>query len=150
MKGDTMPRRKGFLEIPWVINDIMYWWVTWTKSRCCGTQDFPCLGCWGIIGNKCKIGSSVKGMTRYGVKLCHRLTKWKKLEIMGIWNLDSQGLWMMSMWTKGWMPQPRVTWVALPRKRRPFKDDDEKYMYMLETKDLYNYQRNKESFGFNI
>jgi hypothetical protein len=29
-------------------------------------------------------------------------------------------------------------------KKEAIKDDDKKYMYMLETKALYNYQRNKE------
>jgi hypothetical protein len=30
------------------------------------------------------------------------------------------------------------------REKKAIKDDDEKAMYMLETKDFYNYQRNKE------
>jgi hypothetical protein len=45
---------------------------------------------------------------------------------------------------KGWMPQPRVTWVALPGKRRPSRMMTKKAMYMLETRALYNYQSNKE------
>jgi len=45
---------------------------------------------------------------------------------------------------KGWMPQPRATWVSLLRKNKAIEYDDEKAMYMLETKALYNYQRNKE------
>jgi hypothetical protein len=30
------------------------------------------------------------------------------------------------------------------RKKKAIKDDDKKAMYMMETKALYNYQRNKE------
>jgi hypothetical protein len=45
---------------------------------------------------------------------------------------------------KGWMPQPRATWVSFPGKRRPSRMTTKKAMYMLETRALYNYQRNKE------
>jgi hypothetical protein len=44
-----------------------------------------------MIGSNRKTVSSVKGTTRYGVKLCQRLTKWKNLEIMGTWTWDTQG-----------------------------------------------------------
>jgi hypothetical protein len=37
-------------------------------------------------GSNHKTGSSVKGMTRYGVKMCQRLTKWENLEIMDTWT----------------------------------------------------------------
>jgi hypothetical protein len=36
------------------------------------------------------------------------------------------------------------------RETKAIKGNDEKVMYMLETKALYNYQRNKEEFGLSI
>jgi len=42
--------------------------------------------------------------------------------------------------TKGWMPQPMVTWASFPGKRSPSRMMTKKDMYMLETWDLYNYQ----------
>jgi hypothetical protein len=44
-----------------------------------------------MIGKNRKTVSSVRGMTRYGVKLCQRLTKWTNEEIMGTWNLEYSG-----------------------------------------------------------
>jgi len=51
----------------------------------------------GTIGSNHKIGSSVRGTTRYGVKLCQRLTKWENSEIMGTWIWDTRGLLTMSI-----------------------------------------------------
>jgi hypothetical protein len=45
---------------------------------------------------------------------------------------------------KGWMPQIRATWASLLGKRRPSGMRTKNSMYMLETRDLYNYQRNKK------
>jgi hypothetical protein len=50
-----------------------------------------------MIGSNCKNGSSVRGMTRYGVKLCQRLTKWENSEIVGTWTWDTRGLLTMSV-----------------------------------------------------
>jgi hypothetical protein len=44
-----------------------------------------------MIGSNCKTGSSVRGVTIYGVKLCQRLTKWTNSEIMGTWTWDAWG-----------------------------------------------------------
>jgi hypothetical protein len=54
-----------------------------------------------MIGSNHKTGSSVMGMTRYGVKLCQRIKKWENLEIMGIVTWDTWGLLMMSICKKG-------------------------------------------------
>jgi hypothetical protein len=45
---------------------------------------------------------------------------------------------------KEWMPQPRETWFSLPGKIRISGMTTKKAMYMLETRALYIYQRNKE------
>jgi hypothetical protein len=67
---------------------------------------------------------------------------------MGIRIWDTRDLLTMLIYIKKkkkkWMPQPRVTWVALPGKKMVIEDDDQKPMYMMETRALYNYQRNKE------
>jgi hypothetical protein len=88
-----------------------------------------------MIGSNCKNGSSIRGMTRYGVKLYQRITKWEKLKIVGTWIWDSQDLLTTSIWKKGWMPQPRATWVDFPGKRRSSWMMTKK-IYMLERRAL--------------
>jgi hypothetical protein len=45
---------------------------------------------------------------------------------------------------KWWRPQQRVTSVSFLGKRRPSRMMTKINRYMLETRALYNYQRNKE------
>jgi hypothetical protein len=40
--------------------------------------------------------------------------------------------------------------LLFQEKKNVIKGDDEKTKYILETKDFYNYQRNKEQFGLSI
>jgi hypothetical protein len=67
-----------------------------------------------------------------------------KLRDSGYMDLGYSGFFNDVDMKKGWMPQPRVTWVSFPGKRRPSGMMTKKTMYMLETRALYNYQRNKE------
>jgi hypothetical protein len=50
-----------------------------------------------MTGSNRKTGSSVRGTTRYGVKLCHRLTKWENSNIVAARTWDTQGLLTMSI-----------------------------------------------------
>jgi hypothetical protein len=67
-----------------------------------------------------------------------------KLRDRGYMDLGYSGFVNDVDMKKEWMPQPRATWVDFPGKRRPSRMMTKKSMYMLETKALYNYQRNKE------
>jgi hypothetical protein len=69
-----------------------------------------------MTDNNRKNGSSVMGTTRYGVKLCQRLTKWENSEIMGTWTVGYSGFVNDVGMKKEWIPQLRETWVALPGK----------------------------------
>jgi hypothetical protein len=72
-----------------------------------------------MIGSNRKTVSSVRGMTRYGVKLCQRLDKVDKLRDQGYMDFGILGVVNDVRMKKGeWMPQPRVTWVVLLGKRR--------------------------------
>jgi len=51
-----------------------------------------------------KTGSSARGTTRYGVKLCQRLTKLENSKIVGIETWDTRGLLTMSICKKGGCP----------------------------------------------
>jgi hypothetical protein len=44
-----------------------------------------------MTGSNRKIGSNVRGMTRYGVKLFQRLKKWANSEIVGTETWDNRG-----------------------------------------------------------
>jgi hypothetical protein len=61
-----------------------------------------------------KTGSSVKGTTKYGVKLCQRLTKVGKLKDRGYMDLGYLEFMNNVSMKKEWMPQPRATCVSLP------------------------------------
>jgi hypothetical protein len=52
-----------------------------------------------------------------GVYCARGLTKWTKSEIGGTWTLGYSGFMNNVKMINGyWMPQSRVTWVALPGK----------------------------------
>jgi hypothetical protein len=70
--------------------------------------------------------------------------KLDKLRDHGCMDLGYSGFVNDVGMKREWMPQPRETWVALPGKKKAIKGDGKKVKYMLETKDFYNYQRNKE------
>jgi hypothetical protein len=71
-----------------------------------------------VTGNNCKTGSSVRGTTRYRVKMCQRLTKWANSDIMRYMDLGYSGFVNDVGVKKGWIPQPRETWIYLMGKRR--------------------------------
>jgi hypothetical protein len=50
-----------------------------------------------MIGSNHKTRSSVRGGTRHGVKLCWRLKKWEKSEIVITWIWDTLGFSNMAI-----------------------------------------------------
>ena len=75
-----------------------------------------------MIGSNCKTISSVKGMTRYGIKLCQRLDKVDKLIDQGY--MDFGILEVREQFQnekREWIPQPRAVGVTLPGKRKSLR-----------------------------
>jgi hypothetical protein len=79
-----------------------------------------------MIGNNRKTVSSVRGMTRYGVKLCQRLDKVDKLRDQGYMDFGILGVYERCQNEKRRVDAPTKGDMGCLREKKVIKGDDKK------------------------